>query len=86
MKQPEDKKTIDMGEALSVVVRRPLAKTAAERKAAQRERLRAAGVASVTVDLSADLIEGIAKFMKFKDLTQSQVIEQALRQSILRKR
>lgn len=62
------------------------AMTAAERQKARRERLRASGVGSLTVDLPLEVIEALNKFLQFKDETQDQLIERLLRQQLLRKR
>lgn len=62
------------------------AMTPAERKAAQRARQRESGVGQFTVDLPLDLIEQFDAFLKFKDLTKSEVLEKLIRTQLLRKR
>ena len=63
-----------------------VAMTGAQRQKARRDRLRAAGVGSLTVELPLDVIQALNEFMRFKDVTQDQVIERLLRQQLLRKR
>lgn len=63
-----------------------VAMTTAQRQKARRDRLRAAGVGSLTVQLPLDVINALNEFMRFKNLTQDQVIERLLRQQLLRKR
>lgn len=41
---------------------------------------------SFTVQLPQDVVEGLREWMKFKDLTQSQVVERLIRGQLLRKR
>ncbi len=48
--------------------------------------MRAAGMASLTVDLPIDVVQALNKFLQFKDETQDQLIERLLRQQLLRKR
>lgn len=60
--------------------------TSAQRQKARRERLRASGVGALTVELPLDVIEALNEFMRFKDVTQDQVIERLIRQQLLRKR
>ena len=55
----------------------------AEKAAAHRARH---NVVAVTVLLPADLVAELQQWMKFKDLTQGQVIEKLLRSQLLRKR
>ena len=62
------------------------AMTAAQRQKARREKLRAAGVGSMTVQLPVEVIDAVRGFLKFKDETQDQLIERLLRQQLMRKR
>lgn len=62
------------------------AMTAAERQKARRDRMRAAGVGTLTVELPLPVIEAMNRFLQFKDETQDQLIERLLRQQLLRKR
>jgi hypothetical protein len=62
------------------------AMSAAERQKARRDRLRASGVGSLTVELPVDVLDGLNKFLQFRDETQDQLIERLLRQQLLRKR
>jgi hypothetical protein len=89
-KQKEDKATTDMlgrgrGRPASA---NPM--TAAERKAAQRARAKAAGVDQVTVTLSAALVAAIKTRCKATstrpERTQREVIEEILSNQLLRKR
>lgn len=41
---------------------------------------------SLTVDLPADLVQGLNDFMRFKDITKAEVIGKLLRTQLLRKR
>lgn len=62
------------------------AMSSAERQKARRDRLRASGVGSLTVELPVDVLDGLNKFLQFRDETQDQLIERLLRQQLLRKR
>lgn len=62
------------------------AKTAAERQRQRREKLREAGVASLTVQLPVEVISAVQRFLQFKDETQDQLIERLLRQQLMRRR
>lgn len=62
------------------------AKTAAERQKARREKLKEAGVGSMTVQLPVEVIDAVRLFLRFKDETQDQLIERLLRQQLMRKR
>lgn len=55
----------------------------AERQKAFRERK---GLVRFTVDLPEDVVQGISDYMKFKNLTKTQVIEKLVRSQLLRKR
>lgn len=59
------------------------AMTPAERKRLQRER---AGRVTFTVELPEDLVDQFNEFLRFKDLTKSEVIEKLIRSQLLRKR
>lgn len=87
MKQLEDKKTVDLFPIPRVRGRPPTgaAKSAAERQAARRERLREAGKMPLTVNVSADLHRRLTKFLEFKDTTKDEVVERFLNHA-LRKR
>jgi hypothetical protein len=93
MKQAGDKFTGDVFEYMGVKAgagrgrpANPDARTPAQRKADQRARLKAGGVQTITLDVSAELVEAIKKAIKFKTETQSQVVERILRNQLLRKR
>lgn len=64
--------------------------TAAERKAAQRAKARAAGIVQVSVDLDADLVAALKTRCKATstrpERTQREVIEEILRNQLVRKR
>lgn len=55
----------------------------AARQAAFRERK---GLVRFTVDLPQDVIDGVNAYMKFKDLTKTEVIEKLIRTQLMRKR
>ena len=90
MKQVGDTKTMDMLPTLKIRSGRPVglipAKSAAQRKADQRKRLADSGVRSLTVALDSSVLDALAKFVEFKDLTKSEVVERILRDRLLRKR
>lgn len=59
----------------------------AERQKARRERLKAAGVETLTVEISSEVAEKLRAFVQFKDGTRvDDVIEKLLRTQFLRKR
>lgn len=70
------------GRPLSVVP----ALTPAERQKLRRERLKASGVGVLSIELPDDVLASIHKFIEFKDMTISQVVERVLRDRLLRKR
>lgn len=41
---------------------------------------------SFTVDLPADCVDGLAQYMRFKNLTRSEVVTKLIRAQLLRKR
>lgn len=90
MKDVSDQKTVDaFGGPVRGRGRPPSpdgAMTAAERQRARRERLAAVGETSLTVTLPRDVLDALSKFVEFKDLTKSQVVEKVLRDRLLRKR
>lgn len=59
------------------------AKSAAERQAAFRERH---GLVAMTVYLPAELIEAVNQYMRFKDVTKTDVFSKLIRSQLLRKR
>jgi hypothetical protein len=59
------------------------AMTAAERQAAYRARH---NLVPVTVQLPADLVEGLDQYLKFKDTTKNEVFAKLLRSQLLRQR
>lgn len=59
------------------------AMTGAERQAAYRARH---GLVPMTVLLPAELVAAVNEFMRFKDLTKTQVFEKLIRAQLLRKR
>lgn len=62
------------------------AKTAAQRQRDRRQKLKNAGVGSMTIQLPVEVIDAVHHFLKFKDETQDQLIERLLRQQLMRKR
>lgn len=89
MRQTDDSLKRDL---LGCVVRqrgRPVsghAKTGAQRQAALRQRLREEGKGQLTVSLPLELLDGLSKFVQFKDMSKDDVIERLLRYQLLRKR
>jgi len=87
MRQPDDDKTVE----LFPIPRgrgRPKTgqgKTAAERQADRRARLKEQGLVPMTVNIPADLHERLLKFLEFKGTTKDEVVERFLRNA-LRKR
>lgn len=65
---------------------KPDAMTAAERQAARRARLRASGIAQLSVDVPIDVLDALSKFVEFKDLTKGEVVARVMRDRLLRKR
>ncbi len=63
--------------------RKKLYSSDAEKQKAYRERN---NLSSVVVQLPADLVQKFEDFLKFKDLTKSEVIEKLIRTQLLRKR
>ena len=61
----------------------PNSMTAAERKRNQRTRH---DLAVLSVEIPTVLFEALSEYMKFKDLTKNQVIENLLTKQLLRKR
>lgn len=55
----------------------------AERQAAYRARH---SLVAVSVELPADLVEGLNEYLKFKDTTKNEVFARLLRTQLLRKR
>ena len=58
-------------------------KTTAERVAAFRARH---NLIAVTVDLPADVVDGLNEYLRFKGMTKSAVIAKLIRSQLLRKR
>lgn len=89
MKQVEDHRTIDLLDGFKRGKGRPntgKAKSNAERQRARRQRLTESGFVPLTVEIPKELFDGLAKFVRFKDITKDQVIERLLRQQLLRQR
>lgn len=55
----------------------------AQRVAAYRARH---GLVTLTIDLPRDVIDGLNAYMKFKNITKSEVISKLIRSQLLRKR
>lgn len=91
MKVVADTKTLDL-EGVPGVRRqrgRPAtgeAKTAAQRKKEQRERLVSEGKVAFSCVLPIEVVEALDKFLQFKDETKDQLVERVLRDRLLRKR
>lgn len=89
MRQIEDTKTGDLLGDLKRSVGRPLsgcALSSSQRQKLRRERLRASGVGSLTVELPLDVLDALTEFVRFKDIKRDDVILRLLRQQLLRKR
>lgn len=65
---------------------KPDAMTGAQRQAARRARLRAIGVAQLSVDVPSDVLDALTKFVEFKDMTKGEVVARVMRDRLLRKR
>lgn len=63
-----------------------VAKTAAERQAARRERLAQTGKGVLTVEVSQEVLEALDKFVQFKDENKGSVVDRILKGTLLRKR
>jgi hypothetical protein len=91
MKSADDDKTVDLV-GLPGVRRqrgRPAtgnALTAAERQRLRRERLAEEGKGTLTVRVSADVLEALDGFLRFKDETRDSLVDRILRDRLLRKR
>jgi hypothetical protein len=89
MKYADDHRQLDLVAGANRQRGRPasgVAKTAAERQAARRERLAEEGKATLTVEVSHEVIEALDKFVQFKDVTKGDVVDRLLRGTLLRKR
>lgn len=88
-KQIEDIRT---GDLLGGAIRqrgRPAtgkAMNGAERQAARRAKLAAEGKTTLTVDVSVEVVDALAAFVKFKDESAGQVVERLIRTQLMRKR
>lgn len=60
--------------------------TSAERQHLRREKLKAEGRGTLTVDVSLDVINALDAFVRFRDETKGQVVDRILRGTLLRKR
>jgi hypothetical protein len=89
-KQAEDRVTADMitPRRGRPAVQNPM--TAAERKAAQRAKAKAAGVTTITLTLPTEVVYAIKYRGKATatrpERTQSEVVEEVLRNQLMRKR
>lgn len=91
MKQEADNVTLELLDAPGVRRQRGRpatgeAKTAAERKKAQRDRLAVEGKVTFTCVLPLEVVQALDKFLQFKDETKDQLVERVLRDRLLRKR
>ena len=88
MREKGDLSTLDLPGVKRSPGRPPKADamSAAERQAARRARLRAAGVAQLSVDVPMDVLDALSKFVEFKDLTKGEVVARVMRDRLLRKR
>lgn len=87
MKHPDDTKTMELIPVVRGRGRPPTGegKSAAQRQAIRRSKLREAGLVPITVNIPVDLRDQLKKFLEFKPETKDQVIERFLRNA-LRKR
>lgn len=89
MKFGDDKRQLDLVAGANRQRGRPVtgvAKTAAERQADRRKRLKEEGKAMLTVEVSAEVLAALDKFVQFKDEAKSSVVERVLRDRLMRKR
>jgi hypothetical protein len=89
MKDARDNRTLDIEGGARRQRGRPPSeetRTAAERKADSRAAKKAAGLETVTIELSLDVLEAIRAKTVFGVTTQAQVIDKILRNQLLRKR
>ncbi|WP_426161640.1 hypothetical protein [Pseudoduganella sp. R-34] len=88
-KQIEDTRTGDLLEGAIRQRGRPStgkAMTGAERQALRRKRLAVEGKKTLTVKVSIDVVQALARFTHFKDETKDEVIERLIRTQLMRKR
>lgn len=89
MKYGDDPRQIDLVAGANRQRGRPVtgvALTAAERQAARRARLAKEGKATLTVEVSMEVIEALDKFVQFKDEAKGSVVDRVLRDRLMRKR
>lgn len=89
MKYSDDHRQLDLVAGANRQRGRPatgVALTAAERQAARRRRLANEGKATLTVEVSREVIEALDKFVQFKDEAKGSVVDRVLRDRLLRKR
>lgn len=89
MKYGDDPRQLDILRGCNRQRGRPAsgeALTAAQRQALRRERLASEGRATVTFEISLDVIEALDRFVQFKDESKGSVVDRILRGSLLRKR
>lgn len=82
MKQPDDDKTLELP-----LPRKPgrtkMYATAYEKVKAFRERH---GLVTFSVDLPIDVVQGLNDYLKFKNVTKTEVLTRLIRGQLLRKR
>jgi hypothetical protein len=89
MKYGDDSRQVDL---LGGAIRqrgRPVsgkAMTGAQRQAARRAKLATQGKTTLTVEVSIEVAEALAAFVKFKDQSKDAVIERLIRSQLMRKR
>ncbi|MGK5013597.1 hypothetical protein [Janthinobacterium sp. MDB2-8] len=88
MKQKTDLNTLELPGVRRPPGRppKPDAMSGAQRQAARRARLRANGVAQLSVDVPSDVLDALTKFVEFKDMTKGEVVARVMRDRLLRKR
>lgn len=65
------------------MARARLYKSTAERVAAHRAKN---GTVKLTIDVSAEAMEGLNTYMRFKPYTKSQIVDKLIKNQLLRKR
>lgn len=89
VKDLRDDRTVDLEGSVRRQRGRPVtgnAMTPAQRQAARRERLRAQGMETITVDISSVAADKLRQFVEFKDFTLGQIVDRLIVQQLARKR
>lgn len=62
------------------------AKTGAQRQAEYRARMRSKGLEDISIFVTAEVAQALAKHVEFKDVALGEVVDRILRAYLLRKR